>query len=148
MHGKKADLFTLGIEIIHGFAGCLTDGAHGDDDALGILRAMIVEEVVLAARDLREIRHGFLYKLRQRLVILVGGFLRLEVDVRVLRRAADDRMIRVQCACTAQNPDIYFQSQEAANKYYEALPELVEEAMADLAKITGREHTAASGQLK
>ena len=41
---------------------------------------------------------------------------------------------------TAQNPDIYFQSQEAANKYYEALPELVEEAMADLAKITGREH--------
>ena len=41
---------------------------------------------------------------------------------------------------TAQNPDIYFQSQEAANKYYEALPALVEEAMADLAKITGREH--------
>ena len=41
---------------------------------------------------------------------------------------------------TAQNPDIYFQSQEAVNKYYEALPELVEEAMADLAKITGREH--------
>ena len=41
---------------------------------------------------------------------------------------------------TAQNPDIYFQSQEAANKYYEALPELVEEAMADLAKITGREY--------
>ncbi len=41
---------------------------------------------------------------------------------------------------TAQNPDIYFQSQEAANKYYEALPALVEEAMADLSKITGREH--------
>ena len=41
---------------------------------------------------------------------------------------------------TAQNPDIYFQSQEAANKYYEALPALVEEAMADLAKVTGREH--------
>ncbi|SFA96034.1 pyruvate:ferredoxin (flavodoxin) oxidoreductase [Selenomonas ruminantium] len=41
---------------------------------------------------------------------------------------------------TAQNPDVYFQEREASNKYYEALPELVEEAMADLAKITGREH--------
>ena len=41
---------------------------------------------------------------------------------------------------TAQNPDVYFQEREASNKYYEALPELVEEAMADMAKITGREH--------
>ena len=100
MHGKKADLFTLGIEIIHGFAGRLTDRAHGDDDALGILCTMIVEEMVLASRDLREICHGFLDKLRQRFIVLVGGFLRLEVDIRILRRTADDRMIRVQCACT------------------------------------------------
>ncbi len=41
---------------------------------------------------------------------------------------------------TAQNPDVYFQEREASNKFYEALPELVEEAMADMAKITGREH--------
>ncbi len=41
---------------------------------------------------------------------------------------------------TAQNPDIYFQEREAVNKYYEAIPQLVEEAMADLAKVTGREH--------
>ncbi len=41
---------------------------------------------------------------------------------------------------TAQNPDVYFQEREASNAYYEALPELVEEAMADMAKITGREH--------
>ena len=41
---------------------------------------------------------------------------------------------------TATNPDVYFQAREAANKYYEALPALVEEAMADMAKITGREH--------
>ena len=41
---------------------------------------------------------------------------------------------------TAQNPDIYFQEREAVNKYYEAVPDLVEEAMAELAKITGREH--------
>lgn len=41
---------------------------------------------------------------------------------------------------TAQNPDIYFQSREVSNKYYDALPDLVEEAMGELAKITGREH--------
>ncbi|MBQ7479899.1 MAG: pyruvate:ferredoxin (flavodoxin) oxidoreductase [Selenomonadaceae bacterium] len=41
---------------------------------------------------------------------------------------------------TAQNPDIYFQSREISNGYYERIPELVEEAMAQMAKITGREH--------
>ena len=41
---------------------------------------------------------------------------------------------------TAQNPDIYFQERESVNRYYDALPELVEEAMAQMAKITGREH--------
>ncbi len=41
---------------------------------------------------------------------------------------------------TAQNPDIYFQSREISNSYYERIPELVEEAMAQMAKITGREH--------
>lgn len=41
---------------------------------------------------------------------------------------------------TAQNPDIYFQERESVNKYYEALPQLVEDAMAELAKVTGREY--------
>ena len=41
---------------------------------------------------------------------------------------------------TAQNDDIYFQGREAVNKAYDALPEMVEEAMAQMAKITGREH--------
>ncbi len=41
---------------------------------------------------------------------------------------------------TAQNPDIYFQSREVSNNYYKKLPQLVEEAMAQMAKITGREH--------
>ncbi len=41
-------------------------------------------------------------------------------------------------AGTAQNPDIYFQNREAANKYYEAVPEIVEAYMAEVAKVTGR----------
>ena len=57
---------------------------------------MVIKEVMLASRDLREIGHGFLDERGQRFVVLVGGFLRLEVDVRILRRAANDRVIRVQ----------------------------------------------------
>ena len=39
---------------------------------------------------------------------------------------------------TAQNPDIYFQNREAANKYYNAVPEIVEKYMAKVADLTGR----------
>ena len=39
---------------------------------------------------------------------------------------------------TAQNPDIYFQGREAANKYYDAVPGIVEHYMGEVAKITGR----------
>ena len=41
---------------------------------------------------------------------------------------------------TAQNPDIYFQEREVSNKYYEAIPELVENYMAEISKLTGREY--------
>ena len=41
-------------------------------------------------------------------------------------------------AGTAQNPDIYFQNREAANKYYDAIPGIVEAYMKKVAKLTGR----------
>ena len=41
---------------------------------------------------------------------------------------------------TAQNPDIYFQSREAANKFYDAVPDMVEDYMQQLKKFTGREY--------
>ena len=41
---------------------------------------------------------------------------------------------------TATNPDVYFQIRETVNKNYDALPDIVESAMADVAKITGRVH--------
>jgi len=41
---------------------------------------------------------------------------------------------------TAQNPDIYFQSREAASKFYDDIPDLVEEYMQEIKKITGREY--------
>ena len=41
---------------------------------------------------------------------------------------------------TAQNPDIYFQTREAVNTYYNALPEIVESYMGEISKLTGREY--------
>src|SRR5471030_452522 len=41
---------------------------------------------------------------------------------------------------TAQNPDIYFQTREAVNGYYDEIPEIVEEYMSQITKITGREY--------
>ncbi len=41
---------------------------------------------------------------------------------------------------TAQNPDIYFQGREAANRFYEAVPGIVEYYMNEIKKLTGREY--------
>ena len=41
---------------------------------------------------------------------------------------------------TAQNPDIYFQTREAANKFYQAVPDMVNDAMKQISQITGREY--------
>ncbi|WP_283706869.1 pyruvate:ferredoxin (flavodoxin) oxidoreductase [Clostridium perfringens] len=41
---------------------------------------------------------------------------------------------------TAQNPDIYFQEREAVNKFYDAVPEIVESYMKEITKLTGREY--------
>ena len=41
---------------------------------------------------------------------------------------------------TAQNPDIYFQAAEAANPYYLAVPDLVNDYMKEINKITGRDY--------
>ncbi len=41
---------------------------------------------------------------------------------------------------TAQNPDIYFQTREAVNKFYDDIPQVVEEYMSEITKLTGREY--------
>lgn len=41
---------------------------------------------------------------------------------------------------TAQDPDVYFQNREAANKYYDALPGIVVDNMEKIAKLTGRSY--------
>lgn len=41
---------------------------------------------------------------------------------------------------TAQNPDVFFQGREASNKYYDAVPGIIQEEMDKFAKISGRQY--------
>ena len=41
---------------------------------------------------------------------------------------------------TAQNPDHFFQAREAPNRYYDAAPGIIEEVLADVSKLVGREY--------
>ena len=41
---------------------------------------------------------------------------------------------------TAENPETFFTHREACNKYYDAVPEIVEKHLAEVSKITGREY--------
>ncbi|MFT9494484.1 pyruvate:ferredoxin (flavodoxin) oxidoreductase [Anaerosolibacter sp.] len=41
---------------------------------------------------------------------------------------------------TAQNPDIFFQAKEASNRFYDAIPDMVADYMAEISKLTGREY--------
>ncbi len=40
----------------------------------------------------------------------------------------------------AENPDVFFQHREASNKYYEAVPEIVESYIKEINRITGRNY--------
>lgn len=44
------------------------------------------------------------------------------------------------CRGMAENPDHFFQHKEAVNSYYDAVPEIVENYMKEIAKITGRRY--------
>ena len=41
---------------------------------------------------------------------------------------------------SAQNPDVFFQAREAANSFYDALPQIVQETMHKFDKLTGRSY--------
>ena len=96
----QAELCALCVEVVDGLFHNIRAGAHGYDDLVRIGRADVVEQVVLASGDLADFVHVMLNDGRDRFIIFVAGFAVLEVDVRVLRAAAQVRMLRVQGAGT------------------------------------------------
>ncbi len=120
--------------------------------------AMLAEASVQEVMDLSAVAHLVAIKGRVPFINFFDGFRtsheiqKVEVmDYEALRPLLDQKALDafrrralnpdhpVQRG-SATNPDVYFQGREASNEYYEAIPELVESAFADIAKITGREH--------
>lgn len=54
--------------------------------------------MILAARDLADFAKVAFHNVGNRFIVFVDGFAGLEIDIRVLRRAADDRIVRIQRA--------------------------------------------------
>ncbi len=72
--------------------------AHDDDHAIRVGRAVVVDQPVAAAGPRRELVHDVLDDPGDGQVVRVGCLARLEEDIRVLGRAADDGRVRGQTA--------------------------------------------------
>ena len=95
---EQAHFFALVHQMVDDLLGRIAHRAHGDDDALGLRVAIVVEQAVVCACQLVDAAHGVLHHGGQRLVVGVGGFLGLEEDVGVLRRAAQGGVFGIQRA--------------------------------------------------
>ena len=96
MHLHHANLLTLLCQVIHDLLHRLTDGAHGDDNPLGIRCAVIIEELVVSAGQGIDGIHLCLNNIRQSVVGRVAGLSALEEGVRILQCGADGRVLGVE----------------------------------------------------
>ena len=83
-------------QIFGGIAGGFGAGPHQHDDPFGVRVAEVVERVVATAGQVGELVHGGLNDVRHLGVERIDRLAALEIDVGVLRRAADERPIRIQ----------------------------------------------------
>ena len=90
------DLLTVGVHVVDDFFCHVADGAHGDDDAVCIGRAIVVEQLIVGAELFVDLAHILLNDCGQLIVELVAGFTMLEEDIAVFVRAAHCRMLGVQ----------------------------------------------------
>ena len=95
---QHADLLPLGDQVINRLMDGVAARAHQDDHAIRIGSAMVFIEVVLAAGEGGELVHGLLHQRRELVVVWIDRLAGLEIDVRVLGRAADHRAVRGEAA--------------------------------------------------
>ena len=67
---------------------------HDHDHALGIGRAFIFKGMIITPGALAELAHGLVHDFGNSVVIPVHAFARLKINVGILRRAAQNRMVR------------------------------------------------------
>ncbi len=66
--------------------------------------------------------------------------LRKLIDMEALQRFRDNGLSSTHPVTrgTAQNPDIFFQAREASDHFYDSIPDVVNEYMQEITKLTGR----------
>ena len=93
---ERADVLAALVHVAHHLLHRLRRRPHADGDALRRRRAVVLEQLVGAARQPLHVAQRLLHDRRRRLVVLVGGDRVLEEDVRPLAGAADARVVRVE----------------------------------------------------
>ena len=88
VYGHQAHLFALGGQVVDGLADGFGHGTHGDDDAVGILCAIVREQAVLASRDFGNLVHVFLYDGGHCIIVRVARLAVCEERVGVLGHAS------------------------------------------------------------
>ena len=91
-----ADLLAVGVHVVNDLLCHVADGAHGDDDAVSVGSAVVVEELIVGAQLLVDLAHVLLDDLGEILVVLVAGFTVLEENIAVLMRTAHHGTLGVQ----------------------------------------------------
>jgi pyruvate-ferredoxin/flavodoxin oxidoreductase len=120
--------------------------------------ALLASASVQEAADLALVAHAATLEARVPFLHFFDGFRTshevtkiVPVTAADVRALVDDGLVRAHRARalspehpsirgTAQNPDVFFQAREAANPYYLACPTVVENALAALARRTGRRY--------
>ncbi len=118
--------------------------------------AMLASNSVQEAQDLAMISHAATLRARVPFVHFFDGFRTshevskiAQLSSEEIRAMIDDDLIQAHrrramdpdepvLRGTAQNPDVFFQAREAANPFYDALPQIVTETMEQFAELTGR----------
>ena len=95
-HLHQAHLLALGGQVVDDLLGHVADAAHGDDHALGVGGAVIVEQLVIGAQLGVDLIHILFHHGRQRVVDAVAGLAVLEEDVAVLVATAHTRTLGVE----------------------------------------------------
>mgnify|MGYP000615152220 CR=1 FL=1 len=93
----QADLLTVGVQVIDDFLEGVAEGTHADDHAVGVVGAVVVEQMVAGTELGVHLVHVGLDDGRQRVVGAVAGLAVLEEDIAVLMGAASGGVLRVEC---------------------------------------------------
>lgn len=120
--------------------------------------ALLGSASVQEAHDLALIAHAATLKARVPFIHFFDGFrtsheiAKIEMlDDDVIRAMIDNELVfahrargltpdRPVLRGTAQNPDVFFQARETVNPFYDACPDIVQDAMDRFAQITGRQY--------